>query len=230
MKKIILFNLFCLSLIISSAHSAQNKDLDAPSHVSDSSLSAEDRALKAANPNYEPKAKKKVSHSNNKKNKEVIIVRNDGTHVEKVETVDLTQSADKNLQCEMNFELRSWAFLFKAGGGSGVIVCENGMEVPVRIKVRGGGLSFGRLRIADGSGTFSKVRDLSDLFGNYISAGANAGAGKSSSKKILRKGKKEDKVTLSLSGKGKGVNAGVALASFKILPVEGGNDTQYTQR
>ncbi len=115
--------------------------------------------------------------------------------------------------CRMNFDLVSTAVFYKRGTGSGTVKCDNGQSAEVKIKFNGGGLTFGKDKIVGGKGRFSKVADISDLFGGYAVAEASAGAQKSAAAQALWKGD----VSLSLSGLGEGVNVGFSFGKFKIV-------------
>ena len=105
-------------------------------------------------------------------------------------------------------------FFYKKASGNGVIDCNNGQTAIVTLKIRGGGLTFGKSEIEDGTGNFSDVDDISELFGAYAHAEAHAGASGSSSATVLTKGE----VQLALAGTGKGWNLGVDFGKFTITP------------
>ena len=115
--------------------------------------------------------------------------------------------------CEMKFELKGWSAFVKKATGSGTVTCENGQSARVRIKVRGGGLTFGKSEILKGKGEISGVKDISEVFGSYASASAHAGVGPSAEATAMTKGE----VSLALAGTGRGIDLGVAFSKFKIL-------------
>ncbi len=115
-------------------------------------------------------------------------------------------------KCHLNFDLKSWSIFYKSGKGSGVITCDNGQSANVRIKTKGGGITFGKSKIVGGQGTFSKVHDIEELFGNYATSEAHAGASGSAVAQAMWKGD----VGLTLSGTGKGWNLGFDFGNFKI--------------
>ena len=123
-------------------------------------------------------------------------------------------AARAETECRMNFNLKGWSAIYKTAHGNGTITCENGQTAAVRIEARGGGLTAGKSEIQNGIGKFSAVRSINDLFGSYASASAEAGAGPAGEAKALTKGE----VSLALSGKGHGVDLGVAFEDFKITP------------
>jgi hypothetical protein len=123
-------------------------------------------------------------------------------------------AADALFHCEMTFTLKSWSALYKSGKGEGTVTCENGERADVRIRVKGVGITVGRSETLEGRGKFSEVKRLSEVFGSYASAGAHAGAVKSSEAAAMTKGE----VSLALAGTGRGFDLGVALTRFTIRP------------
>ena len=114
--------------------------------------------------------------------------------------------------CEMDFELKGWAAFYKKANGTGTVRCENGQSARVKIKVRGGGLTFGKSEIVEGVGKISGVKDISEVFGSYASASAHAGVGPSAEATAMTKGE----VSLALAGTGRGIDLGVDFSKFKI--------------
>lgn len=119
-------------------------------------------------------------------------------------------------ECRLNFTLKSWSVFYKSGKGTGTIRCDNGQTAAVKIRSHGGGVSFGENEIK-GDGTFSKVKDIKDLYGGYAESGAHAGASASADSKAMWNGD----ILLSLSGTGKGWDLGFAFGKFKITPADG---------
>lgn len=119
-------------------------------------------------------------------------------------------------KCEMNFTLTEWAAGVKIGHGSGTITCDNGQTARVKLDAKGGGLTAGKNVVRDGYGKFSEVSDIGEVFGDYASAGASAGAGKSAEAQALTKGP----VSLALAAKGTGVQLGISVEKFTISRAE----------
>jgi hypothetical protein len=117
------------------------------------------------------------------------------------------------VDCTMKFSLKGWSVFYKTAEGSGTVTCSNGQKASVRIKVKGGGLSFGKSEIAKGTGKFSDLKDISEIYGGYVAAEAHAGAGKSVQAAVYTKGE----VSLALAGKGRGVNIGWDFGKLTIL-------------
>ena len=119
---------------------------------------------------------------------------------------------EKTVDCEMKFNLKGWSAFYKTSKGEGTITCNNGQTASVDVKATGGGITFGTEEIADGTGRFSKVNDISELLGGYAQSEAHAGAGKGAGASAMTKGD----VQLTLTGTGKGVSVGFAFGKFTI--------------
>ena len=118
----------------------------------------------------------------------------------------------RTTECTMKYNLKGWSAFYKTAGGAGMIRCDNGQKANVTLSTKGGGLTAGKTEIKDGIGKFSEVSSINELFGTYVSSGAEAGAGKSASAMAMTKGD----VHLALSGQGKGVQLGVSFGKFTI--------------
>ena len=114
--------------------------------------------------------------------------------------------------CTMRFDLDGWSAFYQASSGKGVVECDNGQRAPVTLEGRGGGITFGRSQIVDGTGHFSPIADIAEIFGDYGNAEAHAGFGVSSKAQVVTKGS----VSLTLSGTGNGVDLGFAFGRFTI--------------
>lgn len=123
-----------------------------------------------------------------------------------------SQAADGLTKCRMEFSLEGWSVFYKSASGHGTITCENGQSAKVDIRAKGGGLTVGRTDITNGNGEFSEVAGIEQIFGKYASAEASAGAGKAAMAQVVTKGP----VSLALSGKGTGVDLGIAFGEFVI--------------
>src|SRR5262245_47938301 len=73
----------------------------------------------------------------------------------------------KLIDCEMKFNLKGWSAIYKTSKGEGTITCDNGQAAKVTIKAKGGGITFGKSEIVGGTGKFSEVRSIDELFGSY---------------------------------------------------------------
>ena len=121
-------------------------------------------------------------------------------------------AAAADLSCSLSFSMTGWSAIYKHSTGTGTVRCNNGQTLPVRIEAKGGGLTFGKSRIDNGTGRFAGVRSIRDVLGGYATGEANAAAGKAAKAQVVTKGP----VSLALAGKGEGVELGVAFGSFII--------------
>lgn len=128
-------------------------------------------------------------------------------------TLALATPASALTHCTMEFSLSGWSAFYKTASGSGTIVCDDGQSAGVKIRTKGGGLTVGKSKIANGHGSFSDVASISELYGNYAVAEAHAGMGKSAEAQVMTKGT----VSLELTGKGQGVDLGFSFGRFTIL-------------
>lgn len=117
------------------------------------------------------------------------------------------------LSCTLNYNLSGGGAFYKHSTGDGVVTCDNGQTLAISIDSKGGGLTFGKSTIKDGSGKFSGVHDIRDIIGGYATAEANAGNSDNASKaQVVTKGS----ISLALTGKGTGRTLGVSFGSFII--------------
>lgn len=117
-----------------------------------------------------------------------------------------------SLDCRLGFSMSGWSAIYKTASGTGTVTCSNGQSMPVRISVKGGGLSVGKSRIDNGSGRFSGVQNIREVLGGYAAAEAHAGVVRSANAQVVTKGP----VSLALAGTGDGWDLGVAFGSFVI--------------
>ncbi len=125
-------------------------------------------------------------------------------------------AAEANLDCTMRFNLTTWSAIYKHAEGSGLVTCENGQSMRVKISAKGGGLTVGKSHIDDGKGEFTDIHRMSDILGTYAQGEASAAAGKSATAQVLTKGT----VSLALAGTGEGVNLGISFGGFTISKAE----------
>ena len=122
--------------------------------------------------------------------------------------------AQKKTDCKLTFQMSGWSAFYKTASGTGRITCDNGQSMNVSVSAKGGGLTFGKQSIDNGTGEFSGVKDIKELLGNYAQAEAHAGASKSSAANAMTKGD----VQLALAGTGKGWDLGISFGKFTISP------------
>ena len=115
-------------------------------------------------------------------------------------------------KCDMTFTLKGWSAVYKTAHGQGEVSCANGESMPVVLKVKGGGLTFGKMDVLEGKGEFSAVKSIRELLGSYIAAEATAGAVKSGEAAVYTKGE----VSLALAGTGRGVGVGIDFGKLEI--------------
>ncbi len=117
-----------------------------------------------------------------------------------------------DVDCEMTFDLKSWSVFYKRGKGQGRVECSNGEDAEVTIRVDAGGIAFGKNEIIGGTGQFSKVYGIDEIFGSYAAASADAGAVRSSGATAMTKGP----ISLAIAGTGRGWDIGVSLGKFRV--------------
>jgi hypothetical protein len=135
-----------------------------------------------------------------------------GAVVAIMSVVALAQPAAGATKCTMKYSLAGWSAGYATASGSGTITCDNGQSTRVSLRAKGGGLTAGRSKTINGSGTFSEVGNVSELFGSYASADVHAGVVDSSAAQVVTKGT----VSLAFSGTGKGIDLGVTFGEFVI--------------
>ena len=123
----------------------------------------------------------------------------------------------KVLHCHLDFSMSGWSAFYKTASGKGTVKCDDGQTRAVHIRVKGGGLTFGKSEVKDGHGVFSGVYNINDIFGHYAFSQAHAGAAKEANAMALTKGS----VSLALTGLGHGWSLGVDFGAFIIEPAKG---------
>ena len=114
-----------------------------------------------------------------------------------------------DLGCSLRFSLSTWSTLQRHSEGSGIVTCENGDVLRVRIVATGAGLASSQSFVDGGSGTFADVHSLGEIFGVYAEATEGARV-RTSAAQVLSKGP----VSLALAGRGHGVDLGVGISEF----------------
>jgi hypothetical protein len=115
-------------------------------------------------------------------------------------------------KCTLRYSLSGWSAIYSTARGSGTATCDNGESAHVSLRAKGGGLTAGKSKIVNGSGTFSEISDINELFGKYAAAEVHAGVVDSSAAQVVTKGT----VSLAFSGTGKGVDLGLTFGEFDI--------------
>jgi hypothetical protein len=70
--------------------------------------------------------------------------------------------------------------------------------------------------IVEGKGTFSGVKEIGEVFGTYVQAGASGSAIQGGQARAMTKGE----ISLALSGSGRGWDVGVSIGGFTITKKE----------
>jgi hypothetical protein len=117
-----------------------------------------------------------------------------------------------DLDCKLHFSLSTWSVIYKHSEGSGIVKCENGQSMRVSIVAKGVGLTVGKSHVDAGTGRFTDVHDMGEIFGSYAQAEAHAGVVKSGTAQVLTKGE----VSLALAGAGEGVDLGIDIGEFTL--------------
>jgi hypothetical protein len=115
-------------------------------------------------------------------------------------------------KCTLRYSLAGWSAIYSTASGTGTATCDNGESARVSLKAKGGGLTAGKSKIVNGSGTFSEIADINELFGSYAAVEVHAGVVGSSAAQVVTKGT----VSLAFSGTGKGVDLGLTFGEFDI--------------
>lgn len=124
-------------------------------------------------------------------------------------------AAEASVSCKMNFRLSGWSIVYKQYNGTGAVRCSNGQQAQVRLESKGGGFTIGISEI-EGTGVFSEVKDIREIYGLYATLEGHAGVVKSASGQVLTKGI----ISLALSGEGRGFDIGVAIGGLRISPLK----------
>lgn len=135
-----------------------------------------------------------------------------GCSTTSAQSQDASQTGTADLDCKMTFSLSGWSAIYKHADGEGTVRCADGSSMPVKITVRGGGLTAGKWHVDNGTGKFSDVHNIQDVLGSYAQGGAHAGVVKSGEAQVMTKGE----VSLALAGTGEGVDLGVDVGKFTI--------------
>ena len=111
----------------------------------------------------------------------------------------------------MKFSLSGWSVLSRHSEGSGIVTCENGGLLRVRIAATGAGLASGKAHIDGATGVFTDVHSVREIFGAYTEA-AGSERGLSGNAQVLSKGG----IFLSLSGRAAGIDLGLGVGEFVL--------------
>ena len=121
--------------------------------------------------------------------------------------------AEQLTSCTMTYKLSGFSLVFKLYDGTGNISCSNGQHAQVSLASRSVGFTIGKSEI-EGTGVFSDVKNLNEIYGSFVALEGHAGATKSVDGQVLTRGE----ISLALSGKGRGIDIGVTLGELTISP------------
>lgn len=124
-----------------------------------------------------------------------------------------TANAESMTSCTMTYKLSGWSLVYKQYDGIGNISCGNGQRAQVALASKSIGFTIGKSEI-EGTGVFSEVKNLNEIYGSFAALEGHAGATKSIDGQVLTRGE----ISLALSGKGRGIDIGVTLGALKISP------------
>jgi hypothetical protein len=125
-------------------------------------------------------------------------------------TVD---AAPSMTSCTMTYKLSGWSFVYKQYDGVGHISCSNGQRAQVGLSTKSIGFTIGKSEI-EGTGVFSDVININEIYGHYVALEGHAGVTKSVDGQVLTSGE----ISLVLSGKGRGVDIGVTIGALTVSP------------
>ncbi|MCK9606762.1 MAG: hypothetical protein M0R33_10000 [Methylomonas sp.] len=127
--------------------------------------------------------------------------------------ISMPAIADTMTSCTMTYKLSGWSFVYKQYDGVGHISCRNGQRAQVGLSSKSIGFTLGKSEI-EGTGVFSDVRNLNEIYGHYVALEGHAGVTKSVDAQVLTSGE----ISLALTGKGRGLDIGVTLGALTISP------------
>ena len=114
-----------------------------------------------------------------------------------------------DLGCSLGFSLSGWSAPQRHAEGSGIVSCENGGLLRVRIVATGAGLASGKAHIDGATGIFTDVHSIREILGAYTEV-AGAARAPSGIGQVLGKGS----VLLALTGRAKGIDLGFGIGEF----------------
>lgn len=124
------------------------------------------------------------------------------------------QASDQFISCSMYYKLSGWSFVVRQYDGSGNVTCSNGQRAQVKLRSRGVGFTIGKSDL-EGTGYFSELKDISEIYGAFVALEGHAGVIRSGHGQIMTRGV----VSLAISGTGRGFDIGVTLGGLDISPL-----------
>ena len=123
--------------------------------------------------------------------------------------IEIESEAHKDLIDALNAKVAELNELLKKAYDRGDVVHAVGGVVS---RSDGPALNFEIHKVINGTGTFSAVADIRELFGGYAEALAHAGAGAAVSARVAMK----LNANLTIASTGQGISLGLAFGSFSI--------------
>ena len=155
-------------------------------------------------------------HTNSLKSSSLITVAGLATALALALPAPAARAASPDINCRMDYHLTGWSLVYKHTTGTGVVTCDNGATMNVRLSARAVGATVGKWKIDNGVGRFSDVHNIHEVLGNYAQANANAAVVKAAEAQVLTKGN----VSLALAGGGEGIALGVDIGTLHIDPAK----------
>lgn len=126
---------------------------------------------------------------------------------------DIAVSAPNGLltSCTMKYKLSGFSLGFKYYDGTGEIQCRNGERAQVSLSSKSIGFTIGKSEI-EGEGIFSEVRNLNEIYGDFVSMESHVGFLTSVDAQLLTRGE----VSLALKGQGRGIDIGATIGDLTI--------------
>lgn len=122
-------------------------------------------------------------------------------------------AAEPMTSCTMTYKMSGFSLVYKQYDGIGNISCRNGQRAQVVLASKSIGFTIGKSEI-EGTGVFSDVRNLNEIYGSFAAFEGHAGATTSIDGQLLTRGE----ISLVLTGKGRGIDIGVTLGALTIKP------------
>lgn len=115
--------------------------------------------------------------------------------------------------CTMKYKLSGFSFGYKQYDGTGEVRCRNGQKAQVALSSKSIGFTIGKSEI-EGDGVFSEVKNINEIFGDYVSMESHIGFLNSLDAQLLTRGE----ISLALKGKGRGIDIGATIGDLSIKP------------
>lgn len=125
------------------------------------------------------------------------------------------QASGSYISCSMDYKLSGWSFVVRHYDGSGNVTCSNGQRAQVKLRSRGVGFTIGKSDL-DGTGYFSELKDISEIYGAFVALEGHVGVIRSGHGQVMTRGV----VSLVISGTGRGFDIGVTLGGLDISPLD----------